>query len=78
MVELIPIAAEEIPQTVRPNRGKELLQKFLSIDGSAAKVKLNNGEKSHSMAWSLRRAVAQAGVNVVVKTVNGSIYLKRA
>ncbi|MEW6592631.1 MAG: hypothetical protein AB1305_02970 [Candidatus Hadarchaeota archaeon] len=41
-------------------------------------MKLGDGEKSHSIAWSLRRAVAQAGANVVVKTVNGSIYLKRA
>jgi hypothetical protein len=77
MVELIPIAAEEIPQTVGSNRGREL-QRFLSTSGSAAKVKLGDGEKSSSITWSLRRATERAGANVVVKTVNGSIYLKRA
>lgn len=77
MAELIPIEPNQIPQSTRPSKGREILQRFLSLGKSAAQVKLGDGEKLHSLAWSIRRAVERAKAKVVVRTVNGNIYLLR-
>jgi hypothetical protein len=76
MAELIPIEPDQIPQSA-PSKGREILQRFLSLDKGAARVELDDDEKPHSIAWSIRRAIEKAGAKVVVKTVKGNIYLRR-